>query len=63
VSDTFDKDANNLLPCNHAMSVGHSDVSKEINGGDGNKPECPGDEMMNAIKDGIIGLIHKSDTI
>ena len=63
VSDTFGKDANNLLPCNRESSVGHSDVSDEVNGGDGNKPECSGDEVISAIKDGITSLICESYTV
>ena len=43
--------------------MGHSDASDEPNGGDGNKPECSGDEIISAIKDGIISLIRESYTI
>ena len=63
VSDAFGKDSNNLLPCNRESSVGHSDVSDEANGGDGNKPECSGDEVISAIKDGITSLICESYTV
>ena len=63
VSDAFGKDANNLPLCNRAPSMGHSDVSDELIRADGNKPECSGDEVISAIKDGIISLIRESYTI
>ena len=63
VSDAFDKDADNQLSSNRATSMGCLDVSEEINGGDGNKPDGSGDDMMNVIKDRITGLIHEYDTI
>ena len=63
MSDTFDKDTDNQLSSNHATSMGHLDVSEEINGGGGNKPDGSGDDMMNVIKDHITGLIHEYDTI